>query len=265
MKKRSFYKSINISLIIMLITYLLQVLILIYQFNSGNPLEQIVNDSKNILYSFMILFIIYYISIIIYQPIKMRKTIKQLQHIFDEFRKGNYEYDLDNVSENVEKEYSPLVEAVKKMMANIIQFDKLKKIKISAHFGKIKALLSVMSDGALIIDNSGEILYVNEVMKDRFNKLELEENQDFLDTVYPESFEKTIKKYVMDVISKAEKREACTMYIPEMDLEFTIKSALYKNSNGDFLGAVFVITDLTEKMEIDEDLESIDAREDKGD
>jgi signal transduction histidine kinase len=107
-----------------------------------------------------------------------------------------------------------------------------------------------MSDGALIIDNSGEILYVNDVMKEKFKKLELEENKDFLDTIYPESFEKTIKKYVMEVISKGEKKDACTMFIPEMNLEFTIKSALYKNSNGDFLGAVFVITDLQERTEM---------------
>lgn len=250
MKKRSFYKSINISLLIMLITYIVQAIILIYQFNSGNPLNQIVNDSKNILFSFIILFIIYYISLMIYQPLKMKKSIKQLHHIFDEFRKGNYEYDLDSVTENIEKEYSPLIEVIKKMMVNIIQFDKLKKIKISAHFGKIKALLALMSDGALIIDNSGEILYVNDVMKEKFNKLELEENKDFLDTIYPESFEKTIKKYVMEVISKGEKKDACTMFIPEMNLEFTIKSALYKNSNGDFLGAVFVITDLQERTEM---------------
>ncbi len=252
MKKRSFYKSINVSLFIMLITYIVQAVILIFQFNSGNPIEQIINDSKNILFSFIILFIIYYISLIIYQPIKMKKSIKQLQHIFDEFRKGNYDYDLESVTENIEKEYTPLIEAIKKMMANIIQFDKLRKIKISAHFGKIKALLSLMTDGALIIDNSGEILYVNDVMKERFIKLELDENKDFLDTIYPESFEKTIKKYVMEVISKGEKKEACTMFIPEMNLEFTIKSALYKNSNGDFLGAVFIITDLAEKDEINE-------------
>ncbi len=265
MKKRSFYKSINISLLIMLITYIVQAIILIFQFNSGNPLNQIVNDSKNILFSFLILFVIYYISLMIYQPIKMKKSIKLLQHIFDEFRKGNYEYDLESVTENIEKEYNPLVESIKKMMANIIQFDKLHKVKISAHFGKIKALLSTMNDGALIIDTSGEILYVNKVLREMFEKLELDENTDFFETIYPEAFEKTVKSYVNEVISKGEKLEARRIEIPEMGLELMIKSSLYKNSNGEFLGAVFVINILDDKKIVDK-IEVINKdNENKGD
>lgn len=258
MKKRSFYESINISLLVILITYIVQVVVLLFQFSSDNSLPRIINDSKNILYSFMLLFIIYYISIIIYQPIKMRRSIKQLKHVFDEFRKGNYTYDLENLSETIEKEYAPLVESIKKMITNIIQFDKLKEIKISAHFGKLKSLLLLISDAAMIIDKSGEILYVNDVMKYRFKTLELDDTTDILEIVYPEFFEKTIKKYIKEVLVKGEKKEACTMFITEMGLEFTIKSSLYKNKSGDFLGAVFVIADLKEKTEkeIEEETET---------
>jgi len=117
----------------------------------------------------------------------------------------------------------------------------------------------------MIIDNSGEILYINEVMKERFKKLELDENKDFLDTIYPDSFEKTIKKYVMEVISQEKKKDPCTMFITEMNLEFTIKSALYKNRNGDFLGAVFIITDLEEKFEKNKDQIEDSMLEDKAD
>lgn len=249
MKKRSFYESINVSLLIILIIYIVQIVILLIQFASDNPISQIINDSKNILFSFLLLFIIYYITIMIIQPIKMRKSIKQFKHVFDEFRKGNYGYDLENLSESTEKEYVPLVDSIKRMITNIIQFDKLKEIKISAHYGKLKALLSLISDGAMIIDKSGEILYINEVMRTRFNNLELDENKDFLDIIYPTSFEKTIKKYVKEVLSKGEKKDPCTMFIPEMSLEFTIKSSLYKNKTGDLLGAVFIITDLVQKTE----------------
>lgn len=246
MKKRSFYNSINVSLLIILVTYIFQVVILLFQFSSDHPIEKISNDSKNILFSFLLLFIIYYITIMIYQPIKMKKSIKQLKHVFDEFRKGNYEYDLDNLTETIEKEYSPLVETIKKMIANIIQFDKLKEVKISAHFGKIKALLALTSDGAMIIDKSGEILYINEVMINRFRNLGLEENKDFLDTMFPDYFEKTIKKYIQDVLINKEREEPCAMVMPEINLELIIKSALYKNRNGDFLGAVFMITNMEE-------------------
>jgi signal transduction histidine kinase len=187
----------------------------------------------------------------------MRRSIKQLKHVFDEFRKGNYEYDLENLEETTEKEYAPLIESIKKMIGNIIQFDRLKEIKISAHYGKIKALLASMSDGAMIIDNSGEILYTNEVMMSKFKNLDLDQNKDFLDTIYPDSFEKTIKKYVKEVLVKAEKKDPCRMFIPEMNLEFTIKSALYKNRSGDFLGAVFIITDLLEKIEVEKENEEI--------
>jgi len=185
----------------------------------------------------------------IYQPIKMRRSINQLRHVFDEFRKGNYEYDLENLAESTEKEYIPLVESIKKMIANIIQFDRLKETKISAHFGKLKALLALMSDGAMIIDTSGEILYINQVMMNKFRNLDLDLNKDFLDTIYPDSFEKTVKKYVKEVLIKGERKDPCKMFIPEMSLEFTIKSALYKNRSGDFLGAVFILTDLLEKEE----------------
>ncbi len=264
MKKRSFYESINVSLLIILITYIIQVVILLYQFSSDHSITQIVNDSKNILFSFLIFFIIFYVAIMIYQPIKMKRSIKQFKHVFDEFRKGNYGFDLENLSETVEKEYVPLVESIKRMITNIIQFDKLKEIKISAHYGKLKSLLSLISDGALIIDKSGEILYVNEVMKTKFLHLELDEDKDFLDTIYPDSFEKTIKKYVREVLTKAERKEPCTMFISEMNLEFTIKSSLYKNKSGDFLGAVFIITDLTEKIE-DEDIKNENENTDKVD
>lgn len=249
MKKRSFYNSINISLLIILIAYVLQVVVLLYQFNSGNPITQIINDSRNILFSFMIVMILYYISIMIYQPIKMKRSIKQLKHVFDEFRKGNYEYDLENLSEVTEKEYTPLVESIKKMIANIIQFDRLKEIKISAHSAKLKQLLALMSDGAMIIDDSGDILFINQVMTDRFINLDLDQNNNFLDTIYPDYFEKTIKKYVKEVLVKGARKEPCKMFIPEMDLEFTIKSSLYKNRIGDILGGVFIITDLQEKKE----------------
>ncbi len=249
MKKRSFYSSINISLLIILFVYIIQIVILLYQFNSNHPIEQIINDSKNIMFSFLLLIIILYIGVMIYQPIKMRRSIKQLKHVFDEFRKGNYEYDLDNLTETIEKEYSPLVESIKKMMSNIIQFDKLKEVKISAHYSKLKTLLSLVNDGAMIIDKSGELLYINEVMLNIFKNLNLEENNDILDTVFPDYFEKTIKKYIHQVLVKKEKDEPCSMYIPELNLEFTIKSALYKNRNGDFLGAVFILTKFEENSE----------------
>lgn len=256
MKKRSFYESINVSLLIILIIYIVQVVILLFQFSSDHPMAQIINDSKNILFSFLLFFIIYYISIMILQPIKMKKSIKQFKHVFDEYRKGNYSYDLENISDSVEKEYVPLVESIKKMITNIIQFDKLKEIKISAHYGKLKALLALISDGAMIIDKSGEILYINEVMRTRFINLELDENRDFLDIIYPTSFEKTIKKYVRDVLTKGERKDPCTMLIPEMNLEFTIKSSLYKNRTGEFLGAVFIITDLKQKETEIEEIET---------
>ncbi len=256
MKKRSFYESINISLLIILIIYIVQVVILLFQFSSDHPMTQIVNDSKNILFSFLLFFVIYYIAIMILQPLKMKKSIKQFKHVFDEFRKGNYSYDLENLTETVEKEYIPLVESIKKMITNIVQFDKLKEIKISAHYGKLKALLSLISDGAMILDKSGEILYINEVMRSRFINLELDENKDFLDIIYPNSFEKTIKKYVKEVLTKGEKKEPCSMFIPDMDLEFTIKSSLFKNRSGDFLGAVFIITDLKQKTDNNEEEEN---------
>jgi len=200
----------------------------------------------------------------IYQPIKMNRSIKQFKHVFDEFRKGNYEYDLENLTETIEKEYSPLVEAIKKMIANIIQFDKLKEVKISAHYGKIKALLSLTSDGAMIIDQSGEILYINDVIKNKFKNLGLEENKDFLATVFPDYFQNTVKKYIQDVLINKEKIAPCSMFIPEINLEFTIKSALYKNRNGDFLGAVFVVTNFEEKVEEEpKEIENIDVEKEE--
>src|SRR5690554_1426860 len=126
MKHKSFYRRTNISLLLILVLYIAQIISLLYQFNSGHPVEQIINDSKNILFSFLILFVIYYIAIMISQPLKMKKSVKQIKHVLDEFKKGNYEYDIDNLYENIEKEYLPLLDSLKRMLTNIIQFDKLK-------------------------------------------------------------------------------------------------------------------------------------------
>lgn len=244
MRHKSFYRGSNISLLLILVLYILQVISLLYQFSSGNPVEQIINDSKNILFSFLILFIIYYISIMIYHPLKMRKSVKQIKHVLDEFRKGNYEYDLDNLYENIEKEFIPLIDALKRMLANIIQFDKLKEAKIFSHHSKLKGLTALTSDGAMIIEKSGEILYINEVMISNFGHLELDEDTNFLDTYFPDSFEKTIKKYVKEVLVKGVKKEPCRLLIQDIEKQVTIKSAIFKSRSGDFLGGIFLITDL---------------------
>lgn len=244
MKNKSFYKSSNISLLLILVMYIAQVVSLLYQFNSGHPVEQIINDSKNILFSFMILFVIYYIAIMISQPLKMKKSVKQIKHVLDEFKKGNYEYDIDSLYENIEKEYLPLLDSLKRMLANIIQFDKLKEAKIFSHHSKLKGLTALINDGTMIIEKSGEILYINEVMISNFGHLELDEDTNFLETYFPDSFEKSIKKYVKEVLVKGVKKEPCTLFLQDMEKQVTIKSSVFKSRSGDFLGGIFLITDL---------------------
>lgn len=244
MKHKSFYRRSNISLLLILVMYIAQIISLLYQFNSGHPVEQIINDSKNILFSFLILFVIYYIAIMISQPLKMKKSVKQIKHVLDEFKKGNYEYDIDNLYENIEKEYLPLLDSLKRMLANIIQFDKLKEAKIFSHHSKLKGLTALTNDGTMIIEKSGEILYINEVMISNFGHLELDEDTNFLETYFPDSFEKSIKKYVKEVLVKGVKKEPCTLVIPDIEKQITIKSSLFKSRSGDFLGGIFLITDL---------------------
>jgi len=245
MTNRSFYRSSILALVFILVLLVIETVALYLQFNSGNLLDKIVNDSTNIILSFLIIYVIAFISIMIYHPLKMKKSVKKLQHIFDELRGGNYQYDITNANDTIEKEFTPLLESIARVLQNIIKFDKLKEAKIFTQHSRITGLLSLMAEGAFVVDNTGEIIYINKVASSNYKFLA--EDINILDTVLNNAFENSVKKYIKKVIDNQMRSEPKNLLNPDTGKEFTIKSVLYKNHSGVIQGAVFVLSGIKEQ------------------
>ncbi len=243
MNKKSFYRNINIALGTILILHVIETMVMYWLFSENKPLEEIIINSKNTLLSFLIVIVVVYIAIIIYQTVKLNKSVKIFSHIFEEYRVGNYSYNVLEQKDRLEKEFHPLITKLDKVFSNVQKFDKLKETKIFTHHSRIKAILNLINEGGMIIDNSGDIIYINDIMKSNFSFLEEEIN--VLENVYDKHFEESMKRYIRDVLSEQMRKDSYRFFYKDSDEEITIKSHMYKNSKGEIGGAVFVVSGLT--------------------
>jgi transcriptional regulator with PAS, ATPase and Fis domain len=162
--------------------------------------------------------------------------------MLDEFRVGHYAFKASEQTEKLEKEFHPLIESIDKVFGNVLKFDKLKETKIYTHHSRIRGLMNLMEEGAMIVDNSGDIIYINDKLQENYKFLD--EDVNIFENVYDNHFEEYMKKYINEVISSQMKKEATRMPLKDSDDEITVKSTMYKNKSGDVLGAIFLVSGL---------------------
>jgi signal transduction histidine kinase len=205
------------------------------------------NEVRNILLVILILQACIVIFLISYLPTYLKKMLSGIENIISEVARGNYNQDIDieNYKKSYDKELVDVVEILQKMLTIIMKFDSLKKDKIQEQRGRILALLNLTENGFLIVNKKGDIVYVNDFIKEHFPNMS--EDINLLEANFGLEIDNNIKKYVSSIIKSQSKNRQQRFYMASMKRHIILRSELVRDANGNFIGAVIGIYNLIKK------------------
>ncbi len=237
--KKSLKNRYQILLLVFLVLIVLgSAFILMTVYNAFN-LAQLKADIQSIVILFMLLQFIYFIVLFYYVPFQYEQALKEIYQILQEISEGKYQIDLDIKTHNQVSEIKNLMVAMQRMMNIIIKFDSLKGDKIYEHHQRIQLLINMIPQGCLIMTIIGEIVYINNYVKDTFPALT--ENLNILETLLPEYIEDEFKPIMIESIKSGNNLHDKVITIKSMESKFKLNSSIIRNRKGLPIGAIFII------------------------
>lgn len=202
------------------------------------------NDISNILWASIII----EFSLCLYLMANLQnyldKAILPIKHIISEIAKGNYNVELD-VPIDKDIIIKSVFDQIEKMQEVILHYDNLKKEKIVEHRNRILSMLNITDDGIIILNIRGQIMYVSEIVKEKFKYFE--ENVDVVNTHFQPEVELSIKKYILQIIKTHSKQDMQPFYLASVKKHIFIKSSLVRDTRGIPIGFVIGISNLADK------------------
>lgn len=237
--KKSLKNRYQILLFVFLIVIVLEsAFILMTVFNAFN-LSQLKADIQSIVILFMLLEFIYFIVLFYYVPFQYEQALKEVYQLVQEISEGKYQIDLEQKTHNQAVEIKNMMVAIQRMMNIIIKFDSLKGDKIYEHHQRIQMLINMIPQGCLIITIIGEIVYINDFVKDQFPALT--ENLNILETLLPEYMEDELKPIMIESIKSGNNLHDKVLNIKSLESKFNLNSSIIRNRKGLPIGAIFII------------------------
>jgi len=245
--KISIKKRISIFLITILVLAFIQYILITLSLTQSRDLQLTYNEVRNIMLVILILQASIVIFLISYLPTYLKKMLSAIDNIISEVSRGNYnqDIDIDNYRKSYDKELADVVETLQKMLNIILKFDSLKKEKIQEQRGRIVALLNLTENGFMIVNKKGDIVYVNDFIKEHFPNMN--EDINLLETNFGLEIDNNIKKYVSTIIKTQAKNRQQRFYMASMKRHIVLRSELVRDANGNFIGSVIGIYNLVKK------------------
>lgn len=238
--KRSLKSRYQILMIIFFGIFVLESALILLAVINPVSLYQLRENIHSIVILFIFVLFVYFLVLFYYIPYKYEQGLKQIYQIMDEISEGKYQIDLELKTLHQYSEIADLITAMQKMMSIVIRFDSLKAEKIFEHHQRIQQLTNMLPEGCLIISLIGEILYVNEALKQEFP--ELTENLNIIETLLPTYIESELKPLILTSLRSGENIKQQPFSIGGEDKSYSLSSSIVRNRKGQPVGAVFVIT-----------------------
>lgn len=203
-------------------------------------------DIQIILFISVIIQFIFIVVTFIYSPIYLKNSLTNLSKAIKDLSKGDFNADLSKYLEHNDKEISEILTSLEQLREIFLQFDSLKEAKIFEHNKRIKALLSLSSEqGFIIINDKGDIRYVNETVLDTFPNLQ--EGTNLIYNTFAPEVENSIKKQATQIVRYKSKPDELKYFIPAQKRHITIDCKIIRDANNIFKGAVLSINNLDKK------------------
>ena len=194
-------------------------------------------------------FIYFILAVIAYfnLPIYFRRSLLRVKSILRDIQQGIYdtEINMEEEKEILDPAIYELMLQVNEMKETVKIFDNLKREKIFEQYSRIKTILRIIQDGALILDNKGKIIFINDNLTETFPLLV--EGENFLEKSYPEEIEQNLKKLALTSLRERKRLESVQCLIPSLNRHITIVSALVRNESGDIIGMALIVSNLEKK------------------
>jgi len=247
--KQKFTKWLRVMLVLLTMIVMISVILVLnsLQENELNLIDMQHENIRNTLYIASFLYFVMAVTAYFYIPVNFKRTLNSVKGTLRDIQQGVYdnEIDLGEMSEFLDPAMYDLLVQVNEMKDTVRKFDKLKKMKIVEHNNRIKAILRIIQEGALIIDSKGKIVYINDNLTEAFPQFVEEDN--LLEKSYPAEIANNIKKLAQMSLHEKKKLEAVQCFIPNLKRHITIDSALVRNEGGDIIGIVLIIFNLEKK------------------
>lgn len=244
--KSSFTKTVRILISLFFVFFLIQGLSIFHIINNATISLSAKTDIQNTVILTSFIGFIFFITLFILIPTFLKRSFFEISHIIKEISKGNYKIDPTKInSKSSDKEFRNVADSMNNMLASIRKFDDLKKEKIIEHRNRILALLHLSSDGFLITNSKGDIIYVNNIILTEFPEISSDSNM-VTDNFSP-VIEKSFKKYIVEVLHTKTKIEETKCYIPNLKKHIDLNSAIIRNAKGKLIGAIIVLSNFDKK------------------
>ncbi len=237
--KRSIKSRYQMLLIIFFTIFVVESVLVLFTVIRPIGLPQLKSDLQSVLIIFFFIQFIFFIVLLYYIPYLYDRSLREIDMLIQEISEGKYEVDLELKTHNQSAEVVSLMTALQRMMNIIIRFDTLKGDKIYEHHQRLMTLVHLIPQGCLVVTVVGEIVYMNDFIKDNFP--ELAENLNIMETLLPEYLEDNLKPIILHCMQNGESLKGRSFKLPESGLSYRLDCGIVRNRKGQPAGAVFII------------------------
>ncbi len=254
----SFTGKLRFIIIIIFAISLVQGLIVLHLVRVSQDMPQLQLDIQNVVSIALFMQFLVIITLVFYIPIFLRKSFSEIHVILKDISQGiyNLEIDLNLLEKKVDKEIFAVIDTIAYTLKSIQSFDKLKKDKIVEHHNRIISILNLAENGFLILDNYGNIVYLNDRVTDYFPTII--ESISVEETNFPPEVENSIKKYILPILKHKSSQESQQFFIPTLKRHIGLHCSMVRDSYGVVKGTVISITNLELKKKHEKSKEQDD-------
>ncbi|MEA1973012.1 MAG: hypothetical protein U9N34_06940 [Candidatus Cloacimonadota bacterium] len=250
--KISFTKTVRILLSLFFVFFIIQGLSIAHFVSSDKIPNSIRIDIHNALIITSFIGFSFFAILFLLIPQFLKKSFFEINHIVEEITKGNYQLDPKNInSKSKDIIFRNVADLMNQMVENLRKFDDLKKEKIIEHRNRVIALLRLSTDGFIITNAKGDIVYVSNVILNEFPEINVDSN--LLSENFIPIIEKSIKKYAVSALKSKTVLEPTKHYIPTLKKHVDICSSLIRNNKGEIIGAIIGVLNIEIKSEKNKD------------
>jgi len=191
----------------------------------------------NIEIIFILIFFSLLSSVFVYIPIVFRRSLKRFFDFCDEINRGRLDYEIRG---EVGRELTLLADALNGALQSFRDYDYLKKSKIIEQYNRIHAVLDIIEDGILILDEERNVLHINNALrifwdlKSDFTGKPLEEL-----SLRPEIF-----RYIDHTLKSKIRSEIKKIYIKELGRHIQLSNAMVRNEKGEVINYVIAFRNI---------------------
>ncbi|MCF7913104.1 MAG: hypothetical protein K9M99_11285 [Candidatus Cloacimonetes bacterium] len=236
-------------LIILSAIMLVTVIVILNSLRTDEPhlIELFHANIRNTIYIGSFLFFVIVATVYFYLPVHLKRALSHISTVVDDFKKSIYDtdYGLEDKEKILDKEVFAVLNQLIDTRKEIKKNSMGRKAKVYEHYSRITVLMRLVTEGVLIADIKGNIIFINDTLMETFQQLKPETN--ILTTSYPLEIENNIKKIVMESLKQKKRMEPYQCFIPNLKRHINIDSALVRNEDGAVTGIVLVIQNLDKR------------------